>query len=125
MDPFKPASFTSETLVQDKLIAGHAPLKTREITVILGQNLVRGAVLGKITASGKYNLSLSAAADGSQTPDLILAADCNATAADTKTLAYERGDFNESALTLGAAHTVDTIREGLRVKGITLVKTQA
>lgn len=119
------ADFTSTTNTNDKLVAGPTGhLHSRQITLITGQNLVRGAVLGKITASGKYNLSLSAAGDGSQTPDLILAEDCDATAADKVTVAYDRGDFAESALTLGAAHTADSIREGLRDKGITLVKIQ-
>ena len=36
-------------------------------------------------------------------------------------LAYERGDFNAGALTLGTGHTVASIREGLRAKGITLL----
>ena len=123
MDPFKKASFTTDTHTPDRLVAGPAPLKARKITVIAGQNRARGDVLGKITASNKYNLSLSAAADGSQTPDLILAEDVDATAADKEALAYERGDFNERSLTLGAGHTLDSIREGLRVKGISLVKT--
>jgi hypothetical protein len=120
-----PASFSQETLSHDKLIAGPTALvQSRKITLITGQNLVRGAVLGKITASGKYNLSLSAAVDGSQTPDAILAEDTNATSGDKVTVAYFRGDFAESALTIGTAHTADTIREGLRGKGITLVKSQ-
>lgn len=117
-----PASFTSTAYTQDKLIAGNAHLLvSRSITVISGQNLVRGAVLGKITASGKYNLSLSAAADGSQTPDLILAEDCDASGGDKTALAYSRGDFNANALTLGSAHTAASITEGLRAKGITLI----
>jgi hypothetical protein len=33
--------------------------------------LPRGALLGKITASGKYVLSLAAANDGSQVPDAV------------------------------------------------------
>jgi hypothetical protein len=78
-------------------------------------------VLGKITASGKYNLSLSAASDGSQVPDLICAQDCDATSADADCLAYRTGRFNDNALTLGAAHTVASITEGLRAKGIHLV----
>ena len=82
-------------------------------------------MLGKITASGKYNLSLSAAADGSQTPDLILAEDCNASTGDKVALAYARGDFNPAALTLGTAHTVASITEGLRAKGITLIPAVA
>lgn len=117
------ASFATEgTYSPDALVAGnHGLLVGRKVTIISGQNLVRGAVLGKITASGKYNLSLSAAADGSQTPDLILAEDCDATSGDQQAMAYARGDFNSAALTLGASHTVASITEGLRAKGITLL----
>lgn len=121
------AKFATEgTYAPDALIAGNAHLLVgRTVTIIAGQNLTRGAVLGKITASGKYNLSLSAAVDGSQTPDLVLAEDCDATAADTQALAYERGDFNANALTLGTAHTVASIRDGLRAKGITILPAVA
>jgi hypothetical protein len=115
------ALFTSQDAVWDALVAGNPHLLvTRQVTLISGQNLVRGAVLGRITTGGKYNLSLSAAGDGSQTPDLILAQDTNASAGDRVTIAYERGDFNVAALTLGAGHTAASIREGLRAKGITL-----
>jgi hypothetical protein len=121
-----PASFASTAYTPDKLIAGNAHLLvSRKVTLISGQNLVRGAVLGKITASGKYNLSLSGASDGSQTPDLILAEDCDASGGDKEALCYARGDFNETALTLGTAHTAASIREGLRAKGITLIPATA
>jgi len=116
------ASSATEAYSPDRLVAGnHALLKSESITLLSGQNLVRGTVLGKITASGKYIQSLSAAADGSQTPDLILAEDTNASGGDVTTIAYSRGDFDENALTIGTAHTADTIREGLRVKGIVLI----
>lgn len=117
------ASFSTDGTYQpDSLIAGNAALLVgRKVTLITGQNLKRGAVLGKITASGKYTLSLSAASDGSQTPDLVLAEDCDATSADQQALAYARGDFAAGALTLGTGHTVASITEGLRAKGITLL----
>jgi len=117
-----PASYESATYTPDRLVAGNAQLlKSESITLITGENLTRGAVLGKITAGGKYNLSLSAAVDGSETPDLILAEDTDASAADVVTIAYSRGDFDENALTIGTAHTAASIREGLRGKGIVLV----
>jgi head decoration protein D len=120
------AKFSSDTYNPDRLLAGTTQgLVARQITLITGQNLVRGAVLGKITASGKYNLSLSAAVDGSQTPDAILAEDCDATAADKVTVAYFTGHFNDSRITLGAAHTAASIREGLRAKGIHLIPVTA
>lgn len=120
------ASSSQTSLAYDKLFADNAEnVVARKITIISGQVLARGAVLGKITASSKYNLSLSAAGDGSQTPDLILAEAVDASGGDKEGLAYEAGIFNANALTLGAAHTVASIQEGLRLKGIHLVTAQA
>jgi len=121
----QPASFQSQDFPFDKLFAGHLPPLSKGITLLAGQNLTRGAVLGKITASGKYTLSAAAAGDGSEVPDAILAEDCDATAGDRAAVAYTRGDFNEAALTFGAGHTAASTREGLRDKGLYLVKLQA
>ena len=121
-----PASYAQTSYTPDGLIAGEFDdLVGEKITVISGQNLVRGAVLGKITASGKYNLSLSAAADGSQTPDFILAEDCDASGGDKVAIAYSRGDFNAQKLTIGTGHTIASIKEGLRVKNIILINSVA
>lgn len=105
----------------DRLVTDTARLSARQITLISGQNLARGAVLGLITASGKYTLSLSASGDGSETPDLILAEATDASGGDVVTIAYERGDFDENEITLGTGHTIASVQEGLRAKGITLV----
>ena len=116
------ASSSVSTYSPDGLIAGNSNLLTSQsIVLISGQNLKRGAVLGKITAGGKYNLSLAAAGDGSETPDLILAEDTDASAADVATVAYHRGDFDENKIILGAGHTAASIREGLRSKAIVLI----
>lgn len=119
------AAFSTTAYTPDPLIAQNAHLLVDEsITLLTGQNLKRGAVLGKITASGKYVLSLSAAADGSQTPAAILAVDTDATAADKVTVAYFRGDFQANAITLGAAHTVASVKAALRAVNIELIPTQ-
>ena len=120
------ATFKTEgSLSHDKLIAGNAHLLvSRKVTIKSGQNVVRGAVLGK-DGDGKYLLSLAASNDGSQTPDLILAEDCNASAGDKTALAYARGDFAIQALTIGTGHTAASITEGLRAKGITLINIVA
>ncbi|MEX1185315.1 MAG: head decoration protein [Gemmatimonadaceae bacterium] len=73
----------------------------------------------------KYLRSASAATDGSERPVAILAEDCDATSADAECLVYERGDFNESALNFGTGHTAATVRDALRLLGITLVAAQA
>ncbi len=119
------AMFASETYVPDSLIAGNADLLVgKKITLISGQNLKRGALLGKITASSKYNLSLAAAGDGSEAPDMILAEDCDASAGDKQALAYSRGDFIAEKLILGAGHTIASIEAGLRDKNIILISSK-
>jgi hypothetical protein len=122
LDPVH-AGYESEgsSPLDDQLIASTGgQLIGRKYTLITGQSVVRGAVLGIITASGKANLSLSAAADGSQTPFGIAAQTVDATAADKEILIYTRGNFNEHKITVGAGHTLASIREGLRGKGIYL-----
>lgn len=119
------ASFTTSAYSPDKLIAGNAHLLvSRSVTLISGQNLTRGALLGKITASGKYTLSASAAGDGSQTPTAILVEACDASGGDKTCLVFERGDFNQNAMTFGTGHTADSVRDGLRGKGITLIDAE-
>ncbi len=120
-----PASFSSASaaFIDDLLVNGDDTL-TRQITLISGQNLTRGAVLGKITASGKYTLSASAAADGSQTPDAVLAEDTDASGGDKLTVAYFSARVKSNKVVLGAGHTLASIQEGLRVKDIHIVTTQ-
>lgn len=115
------ASFGESTYSPDRLLAGEQAPIARSITLVSGQNLARGAVLGKITVGGKYTLSDDGAADGSETPDLILAEATDASAGDVVTVAYEAGVFDENEIVLGGSHTADSIREGLRAKGIHLV----
>lgn len=66
----------------------------------------------------KYKLSLLAATDGSQVPDLVLAEDADASGGDIEAIAYETATLVSSALTFGTGHTVATVRESLRLKGI-------
>lgn len=118
-------SITSASRSYDDLFAGDLDRVEETVVLASGQNTVRGAVLGVITASGKWALSLSGAGDGSEVPRAILAKDTDASAADTNAAIYRTGEFNEAALTLGAAHTIATIREGLAEKGIYLKTTVA
>lgn len=119
------ASFTSATYTPDRLVAQNAHLLIDEsITLVSGQNLARGALLGKITSGGKYTLSLSGASDGSQTPVAILAEATDASGGDKVTVAYFRGDFDASAVTFGASHTAASTKVALRALGIQLLTTQ-
>ena len=114
-------SFETEAYVPDRLIAGHADLITDQKTILSGEGvLVRGALLGRVTASGKYRLSLTASNDGSQTPVAILAEDVDATADDAEAPAYEAGEFNSNAMTFGTGHTAASVRDELTARGIYL-----
>lgn len=99
----------------DNLVAGPHDRVTEGITVASGEGeLSRGSVLGKVTASGEYVLSDPGSSDGSEDPAVILAEDIDATSAAVETIAYLSGEFNEDRITLGGAHTVDSVRDALR-----------
>lgn len=114
-----------DSYTPDRLFAGELPRESVKRTLLSGQNVVRGAVLGRVTASGKYVLSLSAAVDGSEVPDAIAAEDADATGGDVDVLIYRSGEFNEAALTIGTGHTAASISQGLRERGVFLKPTQA
>lgn len=88
-----------------------------------GQNLQRGAVLGKITASGKLVLSVDTATDGSQTPYAVLNQSTDASGGDKVAPIILCGELNEGALVFGGAHTADSTRDALRDVGIYIKKS--
>lgn len=104
----------------DGLCAGDFPIRTLKVTIASGQNVARGALLGAITASGKYILSASAAGDGSQVPKAILAEDVDATGGDKEGIVYVSGDFNSTALIYGTGHTAASVKDVLRDANIYL-----
>jgi len=73
-----------------------------------GQDLPRGAVLGKISATGKYVLSDTGAGDGSEDPVLVLAEAVDASGGDRTSAIYETGEFNQDTLTFGTGHSAST-----------------
>lgn len=109
----------TETATYDPtgLIAGDFPLKHSPVTVASGAAVVRGAVLGVVTASGKYKLSVAAANDGSQVPVAIAAEGIDAASADAVGPVYHTGEFNAAQLTFGAGHTAATVETALRARG--------
>lgn len=109
---------TEGTYSPDALFSGDFKAVSTKATILTGQVITRGSVLGTITSGGKMILSLSAAGDGSQVPNAILAEDVDATAADVEAMVYLTGEFNEDALTIGTGHTAASIRQGLRERGI-------
>ena len=61
------------------------------ITLLLGTNYKSGAVLGKITASGKYKLAVVGAVDGSAVAVAVLLNTADATLADATGIILARG----------------------------------
>ena len=67
----------------EHIISEASGTRSRDVvTLIAGQSLPPGAVLGKITASGKYTLLAPAATDGSEVACAVLFAAVDASAAD-------------------------------------------
>lgn len=117
------ASKAVDSQVDQELFAGSTDLiVTHKGTLAQGQNLKRGALLGKVTAGGKYKLSLSTAGDGSEKPCAVLVHDSDATDGDKEVTFYVRGNFNAAAMTFGASHTADSVRDALHALGIVVVK---
>jgi len=111
--------FSKQSYTPKEIIAGDFPLVTRSGILAAGQNLKRGAVLGRITASGKLVLSASASSDGSQGVFAILADDeADATAEDVGVTVYITGQFNSPNLTFGTGHTAASTRDTLRTLSI-------
>lgn len=114
----------AEIYTPDNLIAGTTQTVCDIVTIASGASLKRGAVLGKVTATGKYKLSASGASDGSQVATAILADDTNAASADVTNVAvYIKGEFASNALSFGVGHTADTVKDTLRDMGIYIKTT--
>ena len=100
----------------DNLIAGNAhPLTGQTVTVKSGEGkLERGSVLMRDT-NGKYVLADTSAG----TAEVILAADVDATSADTVAEVYNSGEFSESALKVASGYTLtDADRVNLKNAGV-------
>jgi hypothetical protein len=72
--------YASEFIVSE----GNGRISRETITILFGQNLTAAAVLGKVTASGKYKALDPAASDGSQTAAGVLYDAVDASAADAE-----------------------------------------
>ncbi len=109
-----------EFYAPDRLVAGDLKLVTDTGICSTGQVLARGALVGIVTASGEYILSLPGATDGSQNPCGVVAKAVDATAAATNTVIYQTGEFDDSVVIFGAGHTAASTKVALAAKGIFL-----
>ena len=84
------------------------PNYTREVvTLLAGMPYPVGAVLGRITASGKYKLATSGGTDGAQTASAVLLYGVDATLADATGIVVARGPAIVSRAALAYDATVD------------------
>ena len=79
------------------------------ITLLLGTNYKSGAVLGKITASGKYKLAVVGAVDGSAVAVAVLLNPADATLADATGTILARGPVIVSKAALVFDVSVNTV----------------
>src|SRR5215471_5857061 len=110
----------AEVFIPDQLIAGVHPLVTDTVTITGGVKLLRGSLLGQVTASGGYKLAAAGATDGSQNPVAVLADDADASAADVSGGIYLAGEFNANAMTFGAGITAAAVKSQLALHSIYL-----
>ena len=99
---------TEQPSMGDVLKYEVSPNYTREvITLLQGMPYPLGAVLGRITASGKYKLATSGGTDGAQTAAAMLLYPVDASGADNTGLIIIRGPAIVSKAALVFDTTVD------------------
>ena len=84
------AGSSVEQLDPDNLIANSSEIKTDNSLLTPGGILLRGRVVGRVTATGNLVECDLAAGDGSETPIGIVVHDCDASAAATNCRSEER-----------------------------------
>lgn len=87
------------------------PNYSREVvTLLAGSSCPVGAVLGKITASGKYTLATATGSDGAETATAVLLYATDATLADATGIILARGPaiVSRAGLVFGASIDDDT-----------------
>lgn len=116
-NPWRPG-VTQDVYVPDQLVSGPLQLVTDTVAITGGKVLKRGTVLGVVTASGGYQLSVKTATDGSEVPSAILVDDVDATAGDVQGGVYLMGEFNGHRIIIDNSWTVETVKPALRPSSI-------
>lgn len=80
------------------VVGSNKPYRVEVVTILSGQNLPAGRLIGKITTGGKFKSSLSASADGSQLYEktAVLLEACDASGGDKQARALITGEANLS-----------------------------
>ncbi|ECY3258276.1 head decoration protein [Salmonella enterica subsp. enterica serovar Alachua] len=116
-NPWVPGA-QQDTFIPDQLVSGPLQLVTDTVTVTGAALYSRGTVLGQVTATGAYTLSVATAQDGSETPTAILADQADATASDVSAGVYLMGEFNGTRMIYDKSWTLDKLKVALRPSSI-------
>lgn len=116
-NPWRPG-MVQDVYVPDQLVSGPLQLVTDTVKITGGKAYKRGTVLGVVTASGGYQLSVKTATDGSEVPSAILVDDVDATAGDVLGGVYLMGEFNGHRIIIDNSWTVETVAQALRPSSI-------
>nr|UVN06421.1 MAG: head decoration protein D [Bacteriophage sp.] len=116
-NPWRPG-MVQDVYVPDQLVSGPLQLVTDTVKITGGKAYKRGTVLGVVTASGGYQLSVKTATDGSEVPSAILVDDVDATAGDVQGGVYLMGEFNGHRIIIDNSWTVETVAQALRPSSI-------
>jgi hypothetical protein len=113
----------SETFEFDNLLAGcEKDNVQRPATVRVYEAFSRGAILGRLTATGKWQeAQFSNLSNFSDVGIAVEAIDTSA-GVEAKTTVYVEGEFNENAVQFFYTNTADDWREALAGHGIYLRK---
>ncbi|AKL95008.1 bacteriophage lambda head decoration protein D [Clostridium aceticum] len=108
--------------IPDNLIAGNEfPILTKGITLAKDQGvLLRGTVVGIVTATGLGKIADKSESDGAQNPYAILTDTVDTGEDDVVTTGYISGLFNAKALIFGGEDTAADHEIELRKLGIYL-----
>ncbi len=116
-NPWRPG-IVQDVYVPDQLVSGPLQLVTDTVKITGGKAYKRGTVLGVVTASGGYQLSVKTATDGSEVPSAILVDDVDTTAGDVLGGVYLMGEFNGHRIIIDNSWTVETVAQALRPSSI-------
>ncbi|PSY65653.1 head decoration protein [Escherichia sp. 20412-1] len=118
-NPVTPGYWSSE-YQPDQLLCGPLQHVTKTVTISGGEVYQRGTVLGRVTDSGAFTLSVPSATDGSETPVAILADLADATSGDVLAGVYVMGEFNANRVIFGEGWDISALTSALEKEKIFL-----
>ena len=106
------------TYTPEQEFADSGSVVSDSVTIEIGQVLLRGTVLGVVTASGEYKQSLVASGDGSQNPTAYLLEDVDTTAGSITNVPVRLKSIVLQSFLIIEAGQEQAVKEALRPLGI-------